>query len=114
VGLRKQGNAALHHPGPAHRERLISNRSRAKFRAECLNEHRFLALENARETIENWRIDYNRVRPHSSLGYLTPEEFRLGYANVESQHRFPHLHSSDGGEIISLLNSTASTLTYPD
>jgi putative transposase len=32
-------------------------------------------LDDARETIESWRIDYNQVRPHSSLGYLTPEEF---------------------------------------
>ena len=43
-----------------------------KFREECLNEHWFLTPEDARETIENWRIDYNQVRPHSSLGYLTP------------------------------------------
>jgi len=82
-----------------------------KFREECLNEHWFLTLDDARETIENWRLDYNRVRPHSSLGYLTPEEFRMGYANVESQQRFPHLHSPDCGGTISLLNSTASTLT---
>ena len=85
-----------------------------KFREECLNEHWFLTLDDARGTIENWRLDYNRVRPHSSLGYLTPEEFRMGYANVESKNRFPHSHSPDGGEIISLLNSTASTLTCPD
>jgi putative transposase len=85
-----------------------------RFREECLNEHWFLTLDDARETIENWRIDYNRVRPHSSLGYLTPEEFGMGYANVESKHRFPHSHSPDGGGTFSLLNSTASTLTYPD
>jgi hypothetical protein len=53
-------------------------------------------LEDARETIENWRLDYNRVRPHSALGYLTPEEFRdrTGYANVESKQRFPLLEWS--------------------
>ena len=44
-----------------------------KFREECLNEHWFLTLDDARETIESWRIDYNQVRPHSALGYLTPE-----------------------------------------
>jgi putative transposase len=85
-----------------------------RFREECLNEHWFLTLDDARDTIENWRLDYNRVRPHSSLGYLTPEEFATGYANVESTNRFPHSHSPDGGEIISLLNSTASALTYLD
>lgn len=86
-----------------------------RFREECLNEHWFLTLDDARETIEIWRLDYNRVRPHSSLGYLTPEEFRMACANVESQHRFPHSHSPDGGgELFSLLNSTASTLTCLD
>ncbi|MFQ6017067.1 MAG: IS3 family transposase [Kiloniellaceae bacterium] len=46
-----------------------------KFRDECLNEHWFLNLRDARETIEAWRRDYNTERPHSSLGYITPEEF---------------------------------------
>jgi putative transposase len=70
-----------------------------KFREECLNEHWFLTLDDARETIEEWRLDYNHVRPHSSLGYRTPEEFRkaMGYADVESKDRFPHPHSPDYG-----------------
>jgi putative transposase len=46
-----------------------------RFRDECLNENWFLTLEHARRIIEKWRIDYNNERPHSSLGYLTPEEF---------------------------------------
>jgi len=46
-----------------------------RFRDECLNEHWFLTIEHARRIIEEWRIDYNNERPHSSLGYLTPEEF---------------------------------------
>jgi len=44
-------------------------------REECLNEHWFLTLREARREIEAWRIDYNDVRPHSSLGNLTPAEF---------------------------------------
>lgn len=48
-----------------------------RFREECLNEHWFLTLDDARRTIENWRHDYNRLRPHNSLGYLMPEEFRM-------------------------------------
>lgn len=50
-------------------------------RDECLNLHWFLSLADARRTIEAWRTDYNRVRPHSSLGDLTPEEF----VQVQSQ-----------------------------
>ena len=47
----------------------------ARLREECLNEHVFVSLTDARRKIEQWRIAYNRERPHSSLGNLTPEEF---------------------------------------
>jgi len=46
-----------------------------KFRDECLSEHWFTGLNDARFTVEAWRRDYNSVRPHSSLGDLTPEEY---------------------------------------
>jgi putative transposase len=46
-----------------------------RLRDECLNEHWFINLGHARKLIEDWRIDYNQVRPHSSLGNLTPDEF---------------------------------------
>jgi putative transposase len=46
-----------------------------KFRDECLNEHWFTDLAHARELINQWRMDYNENRPHSSLGYRTPLEF---------------------------------------
>jgi putative transposase len=46
-----------------------------RFRDECLNENWFMSLDHARRIIEAWRVDYNHARPHSSLGYLTPEEF---------------------------------------
>ena len=47
----------------------------SRLREECLNEHAFVSLDDARRKIEHWRIQYNRERPHSSLGYLAPEEF---------------------------------------
>ena len=46
-----------------------------KFRDECLNLNLFRDLADSRVMIEDWRTDYNRDRPHSSLGYLTPLEF---------------------------------------
>jgi putative transposase len=46
-----------------------------RLRDECLNEHWFTSLADARTLIEAWRLDYNRARPHSALGYLTPSEF---------------------------------------
>lgn len=57
-----------------------------RLRDECLNEHWFLSLEHAIRIVEEWRMDYNNERPHSSLGYLTPEEFlqkeREGFSNA--------------------------------
>ena len=46
-----------------------------RLRQECLNESWFLSLEDAREKVENWRQDYNRERPHGSLGDVSPVEF---------------------------------------
>ena len=46
-----------------------------KFRDECLNEHWFVSLADAQAMIEAWRIDYNTVRPHSSLDGATPQQF---------------------------------------
>ena len=46
-----------------------------KFRDECLNEHWFVSLADAKAAIEAWRIDYNTVRPHSSLAGRTPDQF---------------------------------------
>ena len=45
-----------------------------RLRDECLNQHWFTSLADARQLIEDWRNDYNQVRPHSSLGYRTPKE----------------------------------------
>ncbi len=49
-----------------------------RFREECLNLHWFSTLIEAQRIIEDWRIDYNESRPHSSLKYQTPEEFAAG------------------------------------
>lgn len=46
------------------------------FREQCLNENWFISLEDAERLIEDWRIIYNRVRPHGSLKGRTPEAYR--------------------------------------
>lgn len=46
-----------------------------RLRDECLNVSWFWNLFDARRKISAWQRDYNTQRPHSSLGYLTPEEF---------------------------------------
>ena len=50
-----------------------------KFRDECLNEHWFTSLAQAREVIAEWRRDYNEVRPHSSCGRIPPSHFAANY-----------------------------------
>ena len=68
-----------------------------KFRDECLNEHWFLSLDEVRAIVESWRIDYNRDRPHSSLGDLTPEEFAAKNViggSTNSQQTYPGLPQS--------------------
>jgi putative transposase len=46
-----------------------------RLRDECLNTHWFLCLDDVQEATKSWREEYNRKRPHSALGHLTPEEF---------------------------------------
>ena len=50
-----------------------------KLRAECLSTHWFTTIADAKRVIETWRIDYNEVRPHSSLGNRPPSEFALAH-----------------------------------
>jgi putative transposase len=47
----------------------------ARFRLECLNEHWFMSLQDAREKTEEWRRDYNQNRPPSSLGNVSSKEY---------------------------------------
>lgn len=46
-----------------------------KLRNECLNLHWFQSLEEARQIINDWRKEYNKTRPHSSLGNLAPDAY---------------------------------------
>jgi putative transposase len=48
-----------------------------RLRQECLNENWFLSLEDAREKVEEWRLQYNRDRPHGALGNMSPEEYAM-------------------------------------
>lgn len=55
-----------------------------KFRDECLNEHWFMSVADARQTTAQWRWVYNTDRPHSALGNQTPEEFAARAARTAS------------------------------
>ena len=47
----------------------------SRFRDECLNREWLFNLREARVVIEDWRQQYNQERPHSTLAYLSPEQF---------------------------------------
>jgi putative transposase len=46
-----------------------------RFRDECLNREQLWTLTEARVVIEDFRSEYNQLRPHSKLGYVSPERF---------------------------------------
>ena len=92
-----------------------------KLRDECLSVSWFENLFAARRKIAAWRAEYNQERPHSSLGYRTPEEFACemrgekgcgkdgGFATLENAPRFPLSHSHDGDRL-----STSDVVSNPD
>jgi putative transposase len=53
-----------------------------RFRDECLSIEWFRSRREASVIIEAWRRHYNQVRPHSSLAYRTPVEFRYHHESV--------------------------------
>jgi len=56
-----------------------------KFRDECLNEHWFRSLHEARDIVAHWRMDYNQRRPHSALEYQTPAEFASSWRGQQAE-----------------------------
>ena len=87
-----------------------------KFRDACLYMQWFVDLSDARSSIEAWRTHYNRVRPHSALGYISPEQFLQAgetgcgksgrYATLENS---PNSHNRDDRD--NLINSSLSNWT---
>jgi putative transposase len=57
-----------------------------RMRDELLNESLFFGLDHARELIAAWVEDYNTARPHSSLGYQTPEAFSNALRTARDHH----------------------------
>jgi putative transposase len=54
-----------------------------RFRDECLNQHWFASLEEVRQTVEAWRLDYNTQRPHRALGQQTPAAWEAAWAPIQ-------------------------------
>lgn len=60
-----------------------------RLRDECLNTSWFHNLWDARAKIKAWRIEYNQLRPHSSLDYRTPHEFAQQLLAVGQPSTYP-------------------------
>lgn len=52
-------------------------------RRECLSQHYFSSLIDARVVLDAWREEYNNRRPHGSLGQPTPAEYRAEVEGAE-------------------------------
>src|SRR5437764_13065332 len=76
---------ALIEPGKP-RQNAVTESFNGKFRDECLSLEWFRSRAEAKVIIETWRRHYNEVRPHSSLDYLTPNEFVARLVNAASRH----------------------------
>jgi putative transposase len=72
----KESGVKLHHiqPGKPMQNGYIESFN-GKMRSDCLNQNWFTTLEDARLRIEAWRIKYNTLRPHSSIGRIPPDVF---------------------------------------
>ena len=67
-----------------------------KLRDECLSLEWFRSRPEAIAVIESWRVNYNEVRPHSSLGYLTPESVQAETECRTSNLREVKFHGTRG------------------
>ena len=77
-----------------------------KLRDECLNQHWFVTLSQARLILAAWKRHYNEERPHSSLGNKTPSEFVAGMSfapEIVDTAEQPPAQGDPAGELRSAL-----------
>ena len=86
----KQVQLAFIRPGKPVENAFIESFN-GRLRQECLNQHHFLDLEEARTTIEQWRLRYNDFRPHRSLSGMTPEGFAQQWQVTQNIQNPPKL-----------------------
>lgn len=78
--IAQQAIACNHREGGKPIQNGFAESFNGSFRAECLNETLFSSLPQARQHITAWKKDYNRYRPHSSLGNIMPYAFAMKMA----------------------------------
>ena len=75
-------------------ENSFSESFNGRLRDEGQNVNVFHSIEDAREKIEAWRIDYNTERPHGSLGDLTPREYAERFRNLAIEDKMTNLQAT--------------------
>jgi putative transposase len=83
-----------------------------RLRDELLNETLFRSLPHARSALEAWRRDYNAERPHSRLGWLTPQAFAASLQAPSSQRDSP-LPLSEGSAACPVALAIETQFTQP-
>jgi putative transposase len=82
---------AWHYIAPGKpQQNAFSESFNGRLRDELLNETLFSSLRDARAKLATWRQDFNEVRPHSSLGYLTPREHALALSGENGRRAAQH------------------------
>lgn len=78
-----------------------------KFSSECLNTHWLLSLDDARQRLEDWRRDYNEVRPHSVISNNVPISLLKAQRRSSGMSLTPQNASFDWLSFGGTLQSTA-------
>lgn len=87
----------------------------SRFRQECLNQHWFLPLEDAKAKLSAWKREYNTERPHSSLGYRTPVRVSQNQPmKTQSQHKTMQKTNPDFGPATGASTDTKSLFCILD
>ncbi|AFQ46705.1 Transposase [Burkholderia cepacia GG4] len=82
-----------------------------RLREECLNQHAFVSLDDARMRIEAWRTDYNSVRPHSAFRQLAPDQFRqLHQPKTGKPTKLRMMYSAEWGQHLPFGYSTTKPI----
>ena len=95
--LAKTGAKTLYIEPGSPWENGYCKRFNSKLRDEFLNGETFYSMKELRVLAERWRVHYNTIRPHSSLGYRSPAPEawltnNMGRGEAATATRFPHLH----------------------
>jgi putative transposase len=66
-------------------DNAVNEAFNGNLRRECLSQHYFFDLSEARRILESWRNEYNNDRPHGSLGQISPAQFGTERRSIKTR-----------------------------